>query len=151
MEKKVYVSQPPDFEDPNFPEFVYFLFKALYGLKQAPRAGYDTLSQCLLENHFTKSTIDKPLFYKNVNVSSILVQIFVDDIIFGSTDEKLCKNFAKLMQSKYGMSMMGELNYFLGLQVKQVTDEIFISQTKYVNDLLKKFVLLWIVHLQKLP
>ena len=63
----------------------------------------------------------------------------MDDIIFGSTDEKLCRKFAKLMQSKYEMSMMGELTYFLGLQVKQVKDGIFISQTKYIYDLLKKF------------
>ena len=84
----------------------------------------------------------KTLFFRNVNGSSILVQIYVDDIIFGSTDEKLCKKFAKLMQSKYEMSMMGELTYFLGLQVKQVSDGIFISQTKYIYDLLKKFDLM---------
>ena len=63
----------------------------------------------------------------------------MDDIIFGYTDEKLCSKFAKLMQSKYEMSMMGELTYFLGLQVKQVKDGIFVSQTKYIYDLLKKF------------
>ena len=67
------------------------------------------------------------------------MQIYVDDIIFGSTDEKLCSKFAKLMQSKYEMSMMGELTYFLSLQVKQVNDGIFISQIKYIYDLLKKF------------
>ena len=139
LEEEVYVCQPPGFEDPNFPDFVYLLLKALYGLKQAPRAWYDTLSQFLLENHFTRGTVDKTLFYRNVNGSSILVQIYVDDIIFGSTDEKLCKKFAKLMQSKYEMSMMGELTYFLGLQVKQVSEGIFISQTRYIFDLLKKF------------
>ena len=139
LEEEVYVSQPPGFEDPEFPEFVYYLLKALYGLKQAPRAWYDTLSQFLLENHFTRGTVDKTLFHRIVNGSMLLVQIYVDDIIFGSTDEKLCKRFAKLMQSKYEMSMMGELNYFLGLQVKQVESGIFISQTKYVHDLLKKF------------
>ena len=93
----------------------------------------------MIENHFTRGTVDKTLFFRNVKGSSILVQIYVDDIIFGSTDEKLCKKFAKLMQSKYEMSMMGELTYFLGLQVKQVNDGIFICQTKYINDLLKKF------------
>ena len=97
LEEEVYVCQPPRFEDPNFPEFVYLLLKALYGLKQAPRAWYDTLSQFLLENHFTRGIVDKNLFYRNVNGSSILVQIYVDDIIFGSKDEKLCKTFAKLM------------------------------------------------------
>ncbi|KAL8148711.1 hypothetical protein AgCh_005900 [Apium graveolens] len=142
LEEEVFVSQPPGFQDPNFPNHVYYLLKALYGLKQAPRAWYDTLSKFLLENHFTRGTVDKTLFFRNVNGSSILVQIYVDDIIFGSTDEKLCKKFSKLMQSKYEMSMMGELTYFLGLQVKQVSDGIFISQTKYIHDLLKKFELM---------
>ena len=142
LEEEVYVSQPPGFEDPDFPEFVYYLLKALYVLKQAPRAWYDTLSQFLLENHFTRGTVDKTLFHRNFNGSMLLVKIYVDDIIFGSTDEKLCKRFAKLMQSKYEMSMMGEPNYFLGLQVKQVESGIFISQTKYIFDLLKKFDLM---------
>ena len=142
LEEEVYVQQPPGFEDPNFPDFVYRLLKALYGLKQAPRAWYETLSQFLIENHFIRGTIDKTLFHRNFNGSSIFVQIYVDDIIFGSTDEKLCSKFAKLMQSKYEMSMMGELTYFLGLQVKQVKDGIFISQTKYIYDLLKKFDLI---------
>ena len=108
-------------------------------MKQAPRAWYDTLSQFLIENHFTRGIIDKTLFHRNYNGSSILVQIYVDDIIFGSTDENLSKKFAKLMQSKYEMNMMGELTYYLGLQVKQVKDGIFISQTKYIYDMLKKF------------
>ena len=132
LEEEIYVQQPPRFEDPNFPNFVYKLFKALYGLKQTPRAWYDTLSQFLVETHFTRGTIDKTLFHKNFNGSSIFVQIYVDDIIFGSTDEKLCSKFAKLMQSKYEMSMMGYLTHFLGLQVKQVKDGIFISQIKYI-------------------
>ncbi|KAL8157708.1 hypothetical protein AgCh_002420 [Apium graveolens] len=142
LEEEVYVSQPPGFEDPNFPDYVYYLLKALYGLKQAPRAWYETLSKFLLDNHFTRGTVAKTLFFRNVNGSKILVQIYVDDIIFGSTDDKLCKKFAKLMQSKYEMSMMGELTYFLGLQVKQVSGGIFISQTKYIYDLLKKFDLM---------
>ena len=127
LEEEVYVQQPSGFEDADFPDFIYRLFKALYGLKQAPRAWYDTLSQFFIENHFIRGTIDKTLFHGNYNGSSILVQIYVDDIIFSSTDENLCKKFAKLMQSKYEMSMMGELTYFLGLQVKQVKDDIFIS------------------------
>ncbi|KAL8145092.1 hypothetical protein AgCh_003340 [Apium graveolens] len=83
--------------------------------------------------------IDKTLFYKKHGDDMILVQIYVDDIIFGSTNEKLCQRFSKLMQSEYEMSMMGELSYFLGLQVSQRSDGIFISQTKYVKDVLKKF------------
>ena len=106
LEEEVYVQQPPGFEDPKFTDFVYRLLKALYGLKQAPRAWYETLSLFLLKNGFTRGTINKTLFYKIHNGDVILVQIYVDDIIFGSTNEKLCQRFSKLMQSKYEMSMM---------------------------------------------
>ncbi|KAL8099898.1 hypothetical protein AgCh_032233 [Apium graveolens] len=98
LEEEVYVQQPPGFEDPKFPNFVYKLLKALYGLKQAPRAWYDTLSGFLLKYGFTRGTIDKTLFYKKHGEDMILVQIYVDDIIFGSTNEKLCQIFSKLMQ-----------------------------------------------------
>ncbi|KAL8126256.1 hypothetical protein AgCh_013518 [Apium graveolens] len=113
--------------------------EALYGLKQSPRDWYDTLLKFSLKHGFTRGTIDKTLFYKQHGGDMILVQIYVDDIIFGSTNEKLCQRFSRLMQSKYEMSMMGELSYFLGLQVSQRSDGIFISQTKYVKDLLNKF------------
>jgi hypothetical protein len=139
LAEEVYVSQPPGFESEDFPNFVYRLLKALYGLKQAPRAWYETLSQFLLEHQFTRGTIDKTLFFKKHGNDIILVQIYVDDIIFGSSNEKLCERFSKLMQSKYEMSMMGELTYFLGLQVHQREDGIFINQSKYVKDLLKKY------------
>ena len=89
LDEEVYVQQPPGFKDPHFPKFVYILFKALYGPKQAPRAWYDTLSKILLENQFTRGTIDKTLFYKKHCEDIILVQIYVDDIIFGSTNEKI--------------------------------------------------------------
>ena len=81
LEEEVYVQQPPGFENPNFPNFVYKSFKALYGLKQAPRAWYDTLSQFLIENHFTRGTIDKTLFQINFN-GSVFMCKYVDDIIF---------------------------------------------------------------------
>ena len=139
LEEEVYVEQPPGFEDSEFSDFVYFLFKALYGLKQAPRTWYDTLSEFLLENGFTRGVIDKTLFFKMHKNDMILVQVYVDDIIFGSTTDQLCNRFAKLMQSKYEMSMMGELTYFLGLQVSQRNDGIFICQSMYLRDLLKKY------------
>ena len=139
LEEEVYVEQPPGFEDSEFSDFVYILFKALYGLKQAPRTWYDTLSEFLLENGFTRGVIDKTLFFKLHKNDMILVQVYVDDIIFGSTNDQLCSRFAKLMQSKYEMSMMGELTYFLGLQVSQRNDGIFICQSKYLRDLLKKY------------
>ena len=93
----------------------------------------------MIENQFIRGTIDKTLFYKKHGNDIILVQIYVDDIIFGSTNEKLCQRFSKLMQSRYEMSMMRELTFFLGLQVHQRNDGIFISQAKYMRDFLKRF------------
>ncbi|KAL8147589.1 hypothetical protein AgCh_005055 [Apium graveolens] len=139
LEEEVYVEQPPGFVDSKFPNHVYRLDKVLYGLKQAPRAWYETLSQFLLESGFHRGTIDKTLFYLNHGKDLLLVQIYVDDIIFGSTNAKLCERFAKPMQSRYQMSKMGELSYFLGLQVKQNEEGTFICQSKYTINLLKKF------------
>ncbi|RRC79823.1 hypothetical protein EH999_23420, partial [Escherichia coli] len=139
IDEEVYVAQPPGFEDPEFPDKVYKLRKALYGLHQAPRAWYDTLSSYLLENGYERGVIDKTLFIKRTKNDIILVQIYVDDIIFGSTNEKLCKEFEELMHKRFKMSSMGELNFFLGLQVKQKPDGIFINQSKYVASMLQRF------------
>ncbi|KAK6153338.1 hypothetical protein DH2020_012977 [Rehmannia glutinosa] len=139
LEEEVYVEQPPGFEQKTFGYKVYKLKKALYGLKQAPRAWYDTLSQFLTDNGFTKGKVDRTLFRIQDGESILLVQIYVDDIIFGSTNKELCDKFSNLMQGKFEMSMMGELTFFLGLQVKQLNDGTFISQTKYTRDLMKKF------------
>ena len=139
LEEEVYVDQPPGFENLNQEDSVYLLHKALYGLKQSPRTWYDTLSEFLIENGFSRGVVDKTLFYKLHKDNLILVQVYVDDIIFGSTNDDLCKRFAKLMQSRYEMSMMGELTYFLGLQVSQKENGVFICQAKYIRDLLKKY------------
>ncbi|GJS70805.1 putative ribonuclease H-like domain-containing protein [Tanacetum coccineum] len=113
--------------------------KALYGLHQAPRARYETLSTCLLENGFRRGTIDKTLFIKKDQSDIMLVQVYVDDIIFGSTKKTLCLEFEQMMHKRFQMSSMGELNFFLGLKVQQKEDGIFIRQDKYVADILKKF------------
>ncbi|GJW95115.1 ribonuclease H-like domain-containing protein [Tanacetum coccineum] len=139
IEEEVYVCQPPGFEDPEFPDRVYKIEKALYGLHQAPRAWYETLSTYLLDNGFQRGQIDKTFFLKRVKCDIILVQVYVDDIIFGSTKKSLCTEFEKLMHKKFQMSSMGELTFFLGLQVTQKDDGIFISQDKYVDEILKKF------------
>ncbi|GKE51386.1 putative ribonuclease H-like domain-containing protein, partial [Tanacetum coccineum] len=139
IEEEVYVCQPPGFEDPDFPDRVYKVEKALYGLHQAPRAWYETLSTYLLDNGFQRGKIDKTLFIKRHKGDILLVQVYVDDIIFGSTKKELCIAFEKLMHEKFQMSSMGELTFFLGLQVKQKKDGIFISQDKYVDEILKKF------------
>ena len=104
-----------------------------------PRTWYDTLSEFLLENSFARGVIDKKLFFKLHKNDMILVQGYVDDIIFGSTNDQLCSRFDKLMQSKYEMSMMGELTYFHGLQVSQRNDGIFIFQSKSLRDFLKMY------------
>ena len=137
--EEVYVEQPPGFQDHKYPDYVFKLKKALYGLKQAPRAWYDRLSKFLLQNGFSIGKVDTTLFTKTKGVDLIIVQIYVDDIIFGSTNVSLCEEFSKCMHSEFEMSMMGELNYFLGLQIKQTKEGIFINQAKYVKDLLKKF------------
>ncbi|GJV29978.1 putative ribonuclease H-like domain-containing protein [Tanacetum coccineum] len=139
IEEEVYVCQPLGFEDPEFPDRVYKVEKALYGLHQAPRAWYETLSTYLLDNGFQRGQIDKTLFIKRVKGDILLVQVYVDDIIFGSTKKELCTEFEKLMHKKFQMSSMGELTFFLGLQVMQKEDGIFISQDKYVDEILKKF------------
>ncbi|GJS46569.1 putative ribonuclease H-like domain-containing protein [Tanacetum coccineum] len=139
IEEEVYVCQPPGFEDPDFPDRVYKVEKALYGLHQAPRAWYETLSTYLLDNGFQRGKIDKTLFIKRHKGDILLVQVYVDDIIFGSTKKELCFAFEKLMHEKFQMSSMGELTFFLGLQVKQKKDGIFISQDKYIDEILKKF------------
>nr|GEV21004.1 putative ribonuclease H-like domain-containing protein [Tanacetum cinerariifolium] len=139
IKEEVYVYQPTGFEDPDYPDKVYKVVKALYGLHQAPRAWYETLANYLLENGFQRGKIDQTLFIKKQKGDILLVQVYVDDIIFGSTNKDLCKALEKLMKDKFQMSSMGELILFLGLQVKQKQDGIFISQDKYVAKILRKF------------
>ncbi|GKA15893.1 retrovirus-related pol polyprotein from transposon TNT 1-94 [Tanacetum coccineum] len=109
LKEEVYVSQPEGFVDPDHPTHVYRLKKALYGLKQAPRAWYDTLSRFLLDNKFSKGAVDPTLFTQKTGKHILLVQIYVDDIIFASTDPKACDIFSNEMSSKFQMSMMGQM------------------------------------------
>ncbi|GKA75932.1 putative ribonuclease H-like domain-containing protein [Tanacetum coccineum] len=121
IEEELYVCQPLGFEDPEYPDRVYKVEKALYGLHQAPRAWYETLSTYLLENGFQRGTIDKTLFIKKVKGDILLVQIYVDDIIFRSTKKELCTMFEKLMHKKFQISSMGnpqqEVVNFLGCRL----------------------------------
>ncbi|GJY69298.1 putative ribonuclease H-like domain-containing protein [Tanacetum coccineum] len=118
---------------------VYKVVKALYGLHQAPRAWYETLANNLLGNRFKRGKIDQTLFIKKQKGDILLVMYNVDDIIFGSINKELCTAFEKLMKDKFQMSSMRELTFFLGLQVTHNEDGIFISQDKYVAEILKKF------------
>ncbi|GJW20717.1 retrovirus-related pol polyprotein from transposon TNT 1-94 [Tanacetum coccineum] len=139
INEEVYVAQPSGFVDFAKPNHVYRLKKALYRLKQAPKAWYDRLKAFLIKHNYTMRMVDNTLFTKKKISNLIIVQIYVDDIIFGSTCQELCDDFAKIMHDEYEMSMMGELNFFLGLQIKQVVDGIFFNQSKYIKEMLKKF------------
>ena len=107
--EEMYVKQPPGFEDSKHPDHVFKLKKSLYGLKQAPRAWYDRLSNFLLEKGYKRGQVDTTFFRKTLKKYILIFQIYVDDIIFGSTNVAICKEFSKTMQAEFEMSMMGEL------------------------------------------
>ncbi|GJY42551.1 retrovirus-related pol polyprotein from transposon TNT 1-94 [Tanacetum coccineum] len=141
LNEEVYVSQPEGFVDLDHPEKVYLLRKALYGLTQAPRAWYDKLSNFLMSKGFTKGTIDPTLFKIKYGEDILLVQIYVDDIIFGSTNPKYSKRFEKLMHSRFEMSLMGEMKFFLGLQIHQ-SPKALLSSTptqKHLKEVKRNF------------
>ncbi|GJZ48378.1 retrovirus-related pol polyprotein from transposon TNT 1-94 [Tanacetum coccineum] len=139
LREEVYVSQPDGFVDKDNPNHVYKLKKALYGLKQAPRAWYDMLSSFLISQDFSKGSVDPTLFICRDDKELLLVQIYVDDIIFAASTPKLCDLFSKIMCSKFKMSMMGKISFFLGLQISQSPRGIFINQSKYALESLKKY------------
>ena len=139
IEEEVYVRQPPSFENPKFPNHVFKLHKALYGLKQAPRARYERLKNFLLKKGFKMGSVDKTLFLLKQGNDTLLVQIYVDDIIFGGSSHALVAKFVDHMSREFEMSMMGELTFFLGLQIKQTQEGTFVHQGKYTKDVLKKF------------
>jgi hypothetical protein len=111
----------------------------LYGLKQAPREWYEKLTTYLLENGFTRGQVDQTLFNRNQGNHKLIAQIYMDDIIFTATLESQAHEFAEEMKQEFKMSMIGELTYFLGMQVRQTFEGIFISQAKYAKDLVKRF------------
>nr|GEW48480.1 retrovirus-related Pol polyprotein from transposon TNT 1-94 [Tanacetum cinerariifolium] len=135
----VYVTQPSGFIDFKKPDHVYKLKKALYGLKQAPKAWYDRLKAFLIKHEYKIGMVDNTIFIKKKSSNLIIVQIYVDDIIFGFTCQDVCDEFAKIMHDEFKMSMMGEFNFFLVLQIKQMEDGIFFNQSKYIKEMLKKF------------
>jgi hypothetical protein len=139
IKEEVYVEQPPGFEHSEYPTHVYKLSKALYGLKQAPRAWYECPRDFLITNGFKVGKVDPTLFTKTIDKHLFICQIYVDDIIFGSTNKSSCEEFSRIIIQKLEMYMMGELKYFLGFQIKQLQEGTFICQTKYIQDILKKF------------
>jgi hypothetical protein len=139
INEEVYVKQPHSFEDYKQLNHVYKLKKALYGLKQAPSAWYEKLRDFLLTKRFIMGKVDTTLFTKKIGKDLFVLQIYVDDIIFGSTNQDYCDEFRKMMANEFEMSMIGELSYFLSLQIKQLKNGTFVSQGKYIKDMLKKF------------
>nr|GEV81661.1 retrovirus-related Pol polyprotein from transposon TNT 1-94 [Tanacetum cinerariifolium] len=139
LREKIYVSQPDGFVDPDNPNHVYKLKKALYGLKQAPRAWYDMLSSFLISQDFSKGSADPTLFIRRNSNYLLMVQIYVDDIIFAASIPELCDIFAKIMCLKFKMLMMDKILFFLGLQISQSLRGIFINQLKYSLESLKKY------------
>ncbi|WVZ58595.1 hypothetical protein U9M48_008852 [Paspalum notatum var. saurae] len=139
IEEEVYMRQPPGFESARFPDRVYKLRKALYGLKQAPRAWYARLKSFLLKSGFVMGSVDKTLFLLSRGGDTLIVQIYVDDIIFGGSSHALVSSFAEQMSREFEMSLVGELQFFLGLHIKQGPEGTFVHQAKYTRDVLKKF------------
>ena len=119
LKQDVYVAQPKGFIDTHFSNHVLYLKKAFYALKQAPRVWYDQLIEYLVLHGFTRGHADQTLFIKKENGKLIVAQVYVDDIIFKFTKDELAQKFSKLMQAEFEMSMIGELNQFLGLQIRQ--------------------------------
>jgi hypothetical protein len=139
LKEKFYVKQPRGFESVEFPHNVYRLRKALYGLKQAPHAWYGRLRGFLFSKGFEMSKVDNTLFLLRQGDDILIVQVYVDDIIFGGSSHSLVTRFAEDMSKEFEMSMMGELQFFLGLQIKQAKEGTFVHQAKYTKDILKKF------------
>ena len=133
------MAQPKGFIDPHFLNRVQYLKTALYGLKQAPRAWYDRLTQYLVSHGFTRGKADQTLFIKREDDELIVIQVYMDEIIFGSTKDELAHAFSKLMQAEFEMSMIGKLTHFLRLQIRQQDSGISLSQSKYTKNLVKKF------------
>jgi hypothetical protein len=120
IQEEIHVRQLLGFENPKYPNRVYKLSKALYVLKKAPRAWYARLKTFLLDHEYVMGSVEKSLFTLKHDNDFLLVQIYVDDIIFGGSSQVLVSSFQDMMENEFQMSMMGELSFFLGIQVKQM-------------------------------
>eukprot|EP00253_Pinus_taeda_P015671 PITA_15671 len=123
LEEEVYIEQPDGFILGNDPNLVCRLIKALYGLKQAPRAWYYRLDKYIHQQGFSKGSVDSNLHINFENDKLLILVVYVDDIIFGSNEEAMSQSFALVMQKEFEMSLLGELTYFLGLQIQQNEDD----------------------------
>ncbi|GJX56052.1 retrovirus-related pol polyprotein from transposon TNT 1-94 [Tanacetum coccineum] len=139
LREEVYVSQSEGFVHQDHPNYVYRLKKVLYGLKHAPCAWYDMMLKFLLSQKFSKGAVNLTLFMRKEEKDILLVQIYVDDIIFAFTNPEFCDIFVNEMSSKFKMSMMGKISFFLGLQNFQNLRGIFINQLTYDFQIIKKY------------
>ena len=139
LEEEVYIEKLEGFVDENNKDKVCKLHKALYGLKQAPRAWYEILHKYLVKLGFERPYDNNNMYIKLEEGKDILIsEIFVDDIIFGGK-EVLIKDFSNKMKHEFEMSMFGEIKFFVGLQVHQLKHGIFVTQSKYIKEILKTF------------
>jgi hypothetical protein len=138
LDEEVYMQQPPGFEDSNRPNYVCKLDRALYGLKQAPRAWYSRLSAKLVALGFKRSKADTSLFFYSKGGITMFVLVYVDDIIVASSTENATTALLKDLKEDFALKDLGELHYFLGIEVSKVCNGIILTQDKYASDLLKK-------------
>lgn len=136
LHEPVFMKQPPGFEDPNKPNHVCRLTKALYGLKQAPRAWFDTFSSFLLEFGFQCSKADPSLFVHHHNKQTLVLLLYVDDILLTGNDEALLQSLLQALNTTFSMKDLGTPSYFLGVEVQHTSDGMFLHKTAYATDIL---------------
>jgi hypothetical protein len=141
LEEEVYIEHPEGFLLSEREDYVCKLKKAMYGLKQAPRVWYSRLDRYLQQQGFRNGNAYSNLYVKVDGNNILIIEVYVDDIIFGSDDDGMSKKFSQDMQNEFEMPLLGELKLFLGLQISQLDEGIFISQTKYIKEMLKKFIM----------
>ena len=140
LAEEIYVAQPEGFVVEGSEDKVYKLHKALYGLKQAPRAWYGRIDNSFCNKGFERSENDATLYVKKLlGDGSLIVSLYVDDLLVTSNNQLEVQNFMEEMKNQFEMSGLGEMNYFLGLEVYQSKDGIFFNQEKYAHEVLKKY------------
>lgn len=138
LQEEVYMYQPPGYEDETRPNLVCKLDKALYGLKQAPRAWYARLCSKLMSLGFTPSKADTSLFYFNRRGHTMFVLVYVDDIIVASSSQEATKALLRDLEKEFALKELGELHYFLGIEVKRTSEGLTLTQERYAADVLKR-------------
>lgn len=140
LEKEVYIEQPLGYSKQGQQDKVYCLKKALYGLKQASRAWNTRIDEYFQKNGFMKSPNEHALYMKKNEIGDIMIVcLYVDDMIFTGNNPGMFNDFKKAMTKEFEMTDIGEMLYFLGVEVKQMKDGTFVSQTKYAEQILRKF------------